>query len=97
MNKQIAQTILAQMGGNKFRAMTGAKDFVALEDGLMFGIPRAKNIRKVQIKLTADDLYNVSFFSLRGVECKVVSEENGIYADQLQAAFTRATGLYTSF
>lgn len=31
-NQQIAQTILAQLGGNKFIAMTGAKDFIALNE-----------------------------------------------------------------
>jgi hypothetical protein len=96
MDKQIAKTILSQLGGNKFCAMTGAKTFVALEDGLMFAIPRAKNIRKVEIKLNGSDLYDVVFYSLRGVECKIVAMHSEVYADQLQAIFTQETGLYTS-
>ncbi|MGI9949502.1 hypothetical protein [Vibrio hyugaensis] len=38
---RIANTILAQLGGNRFIVMTGAKQFVAIEQGLMFTLPAA--------------------------------------------------------
>lgn len=39
-NTMIAETILQQLGGNKFVVMTGAKNFVALENGIKFNIGR---------------------------------------------------------
>ncbi|AXF77019.1 hypothetical protein AV903_14875 [Erwinia tracheiphila] len=40
MSKEIAVEILNQLGGNKFIAMTGAKNFVWLENGgLIFKLP----------------------------------------------------------
>lgn len=44
MSTTIAQTILTQLGGNRFLAMTGAKQLVDLGNGLQFAIGRgAKN------------------------------------------------------
>lgn len=37
--KAIAETILSQLGGRRFIAFTGAKEFVAIESGLMFRLP----------------------------------------------------------
>lgn len=94
---QIAQTILAQLGGNKFVAMTGAKSFVGIENGLMFMLPRgAKNkANKVRITLTPADLYKVEFMKIRGVELKTISAHEEIYCDMLQELFTKETGLET--
>ena len=51
-----AQIILAQLGGNRFLAMTGAKQLVDLGDGLQFSIGRgAKNkANKVVVRLVGD-------------------------------------------
>lgn len=38
--KAIAETILSQLGGRRFIAFTGAKEFVAIESGLMFDYRR---------------------------------------------------------
>jgi len=92
----VAQTILAQLGGNKFIAMTGAKGFVGGADYLMFTIPKAKNgINKVRIKLNANDLYDVEYGRIRKLEYKVIEADAGIYDDMLQVCFTKATGLDT--
>lgn len=94
----IAQTILSQLGGNRFCAMTGAKNLLNGGDYLQFDVPGARQRgNKCRIVLTADDLYNMEFykFSARTLECVKVHEQTGIYADQLQRAFTAATGLYT--
>ena len=55
MSTTIAQTILAQLGGNRFLAMTGARLLCDLGDGLAFNLPRgAKNkANKVCIRLAA--------------------------------------------
>lgn len=96
---QVAATILQQLGGNKFVAMTGAKNFVQGEDMLQFALPAnfAKGgINKVQIKLASSDLYTLAFYkwNARKLECKlVVPLINGVYADQLQEIFAAETGL----
>ncbi|AGR48121.1 hypothetical protein SmphiM12_489 [Sinorhizobium phage phiM12] len=93
----VANTILAQLGGNRFRMMTGAKNFVGAADSLMFQIPTSKKINKVRVTLTADDLYTVEFmnFSMKKLACVTLKTVEGIYFDMLQEVFTEATGLYT--
>lgn len=96
----VANTIVAQLGGGRFRLMTGAKDFVGDKDGVSFRLPKAKDgINIVRVKLTANDDYTVRFERLRKVgglpEFKVVREVEGVYADNLQEVFTNHTGLYT--
>lgn len=96
-NAVIAGTILNQLGGNRFVAMTGAKNFVAGDRALNFRLPRAKDgINLVRIVLNGMDTYDVSFLSVRGAKFSSKREDKGIYADMLQSIFTEATGLYTS-
>ncbi len=95
---QVANTILEQLGGNRFLAMTGAKQLVGMDNGLMFGLPRgAKDgINKVRITLTPDDFYTVEFFKIRGIDVRPVGECEMVYADTLRATFEKLTGLRTS-
>ena len=96
MSTTIAQTILAQLGGNRFLAMTGAKQLCDLGDGIMFNLPRgAKNkANKVAIRLDGD-LYTVDFFSGRGVSITSRGTFDMIYGDRLAALFTEQTGFDT--
>ena len=97
--QDVALTILKQLGGNKFRVMTGADKFVSNPNGVSFWIPRSNNVRKVSIVLGASDTYSVAFFSCRKVgglpEFKTLSVHTSVYADQLQSVFTSVTGLDT--
>lgn len=96
---QVAQTILEQIGGNRFRAMTGAKDFIGMSNGLMFRLPQrmcTNKANKVRITLEASDTYSVEFFSIRGVNVKAISTHEMIYADMLAATIGRETGLALS-
>ena len=71
-NLQVAETILAQLGGNRFIAMTGAKDFLGDASALHFRIPSNRTkANRVTITLRADDTYNIEWFSVRGFD-KVV-------------------------
>lgn len=97
----IAETVLTQLGGNRFIAMTGAKNFLALPDGLLFQLPggggRIKDgINNVLVKLHANDLYTLSFNRRRGRVLKEVARVTDVYFDQLQPMFTKYTGLYTT-
>ena len=97
--KAIAVEILNQLGGNRFIAMTGAKQFVSLEKGgLIFKLPSnfaASGINLVKIELDPSDTYNVYFYKSRGVSLKEVKTMTMIYCDQLQEVFTDVTGLNT--
>lgn len=98
-NQQIADTILAQLGGNKFKAMTGAKDFSYGDRYLQFRLPRgATNKAKfVKIALEINDTYTVTFSTMnRKYEVRVISSHEMIYADRLQGLFTEQTGLECS-
>lgn len=99
MSNQVATTILQQLGGNRFIAMTGARRFVACADALIFAIPgngfAKQGINRVTIKLTADDLYTVEFLRQHGATCKPIASFEGLFADQLQPVFTDVTGLNT--
>lgn len=96
--KQIADTILAQLGGGRFIAMTGAKNLAFDKDGsLTFRIGRnAGNINAVKIELGASDLYTMKFMKIRKHNVTVAKEFDGVYNDQLQKVFTSVTGMHTS-
>jgi len=98
MTLEIANTIRQQLGGNRFAAMTGAKDFVGGSNSLQFSIGRGaiNKANKVRVTLETSDTYMIEFWSIRGLNIRPCGEPlRGVYADQLQAAFTRATGFDT--
>ena len=99
LNEWRAEEVLQQLGGRKFIAMTGAKNFVKndKDKSIVFRVPKAKNsINTIRITLTSMDVYNVDFISVRGTNIKTVATAKGVYNDQLQSIFTKYTGLYTS-
>lgn len=72
-NQEIAQTILQQLGGHQFTVMTGAKNFVAIENGLRFQIGRnATRANCVKVILDWDDTYTMQFW-YKGREVNVYS------------------------
>jgi len=85
-----AKTILAQLGGNRFLVMTGAKHIFSDNGGkaLVFQLPRGARdgINAVRIELDASDTYTAT----------KVREVSFVYADQLQTLFTSTTGLAVS-
>jgi hypothetical protein len=101
---QVANTILAQLGGNKFLAMTGAHSLVGSEcaatrdGGLHFTLPRGatNGATKVMITLNKNDTYDVRFFKVRKHMPVAISTHNDVQADNLRDLFERATGLRTS-
>ena len=104
----IASTILAQLGGNKFLAMTGAKNLTADGSALMFKLPKRfakRGIDYVKITLNAMDLYDVELFHLNTLAhhiktgqpmARLVTKCDGVYAEMLRDVFTTQTGLDTS-
>jgi hypothetical protein len=82
----VAKTILSQikaLDGWSLGAW-GAKDLVALENGLQFkssGMVKNKGI--VQIKLNGSDLYDVSFGKVRKFEYKEIKKINDVFVGDL--------------
>ena len=92
--REIAQTILQQLGGNKFIAMTGAKNLGFTDKGLQMKIGRnAKGVTHVIIELTSMDLYDIEFVKVRAMKRTTIKKLKGIYADQLGEIFKKYTGL----
>lgn len=108
-NQEIATTIATQLGGlGRLKAMCGAKDFVAVENGLQMKLPSnmakcmktGESFTHLVITLTPADLYRMESVRCRmtkGVLTrKVVRVEDGVYNDSLCAMFEDMTGMYLS-
>ena len=62
-NLKVAETILEQLGGNKFRMMTGAKNFGGTENSLSMRIGRNKTSSNyLRITLNSMDTYDMKLF-----------------------------------
>jgi len=95
IDKRQAAETLKQLGGNKFIAMTGAKNFGFGSKGMVFKIGRnSKGVNYVRIDLR-NDLYDMEFIQMRAGREKIKSKIKGVYNDQLQKIFTKHTGMYT--
>lgn len=93
----VALTILQQLGGNRFIAMTGASHFMEGSVSLSFRIPKSRDgINRVQVVLRPDDTYDLNFWRVRGLEAREISVMQGVFAEDLQRLFTATTGLETS-
>jgi len=95
-----AQIILEQLGGNKFIAMTGCKNFLHDDHGytLIMDLPPNKsNARKLRIHLNGNDCYDMLFFYLSGKALTItrVAEYPDVFDDMLKGIFTHVTGLDT--
>lgn len=103
--KQIASTILQQMGGSrKLQAMIGSNQFTCGEkeyDGFVqpyvmfnFKMNRKMNWCKV-IYEEGKDLYVMQFINQRGMKSpSVVKEYTNVFAEDLIPNFEETTGLY---
>lgn len=94
---EVAETILNQMGGVKFIAMTGSNNFVGDDNSLKFNFPLCKKANTCRITLNNLDLYDIEFFKLnrRTFDCHSVKITENAYHDMIQDIFTRFTGLNT--
>lgn len=112
MNKprSVAETILQQLGGNRFIVMTGAKNFLSDGNTLRMQLPRNRS-RANRLFITLDegsDTYKMRFFRYSAPRfntktCTFTSEKveevdfvEGVYADALCDIFTAVTGFATS-
>ena len=95
-DKTIAVEILRQLGGNKFIAMTGARNFVCDNNSMSFQLSQTMTkdrISNIKITLNCMDTYDIVFYNIRGVTVKIVSTFEGAYNDMLQSIVSEKTGL----
>lgn len=93
---QVAQTILQQLGGNRFAVMTGAKNFLGDESSLSFRLPSyfaRGGINAVKVTLNDLDLYDVKLMKVRGTSVATVAESANLYAEDMVRYFSEKTGL----
>ena len=104
----VANTILSQMGGSRFIAMTGSNNFISDGNTLRMSLTKNRNrVNRLWITLNDDDTYTMRFFNYRAPRFnsktgtfsdEKISREtviSGVYCDMLQDIFTRITGMYT--
>lgn len=101
----IVKTILQQIGGRRFTAMTGGRGFIGTGDGLRMSLARNRvSVNRLDtIYDVGLDLYNIrshrKAFSKKTLECKTknIETHEDVYCDMLEEVFAMVTGLYTRF
>ena len=95
MKNQIAGTILRQLGGHRFIAMTGARMLVDRNNGLSFHYPNSKIC---VITLEPSDTYRIEFyrFNRKNFKTILLKTYDQIYCDNLVEIFENYTGLLVS-
>ena len=89
----VAKTIVAQLGGERFVMMTGAKNFVGSAYSVTFKVgSNPKRVTHVRITLTPEGLYDMTFFKAG----KGPHSQDGIDRDMLQEVVCANIGLYTT-
>lgn len=106
-HKAIATEILRQLGGNRFKMMTGAKNLIIMDNlpggGLRLDFPMFSKANRLEITVDCMDTYTVKFYKHTGIRItgsKITDPKNtlykectGVYNDMLQDIFTSTTGL----
>lgn len=99
---EVSTTIISQLGGNKFKVMTGAKEFgysVQANGNINLTFRIGKNSMKVShvsITLNGRDLYDVEFLKVSIKSGRIVLNSfEDVYAEDLQDMFVQNTGLLT--
>ena len=96
----VPATILHQLGGARFIAMTGSKHFVGGDTTLTMKLVDNKlGATHLRINLEPMDWYKLTFLkcSVRTAgDPKILREVDGVYFDKLREVLTECTGLYTS-
>jgi hypothetical protein len=97
MPQTIGLTIVAQLGGARFVAASGATHLVMTERGLRFHLSSARDeINAVAITLEQNNTHTLTFSLVRGARTTTVATIEGVHAANLREVFAERTGLSTS-
>lgn len=104
----ITDTILEQLGGNKFLVMTGANHLLADGNTLRMTLPKNRSkANRLYITLEANDTYTMRFFHFTAGrlnhktyewtndKTKEIKTIDNVYCNMLQDIFTATTGMMT--
>ena len=100
-NQQI-NTMVSQLGGNRFMAMTGSKpQYKDLKNDPLVAFKLTRNASKANYLtvtyVAAADTYKMDFVRIHGMnEPKAIESLENVYGSDLQRTFTSVTGLVTS-
>ena len=92
----VANTILEQLGGRQFIAMTGANGLIGTNNSLSFRLPdrfAKSRINMVRIELEPSDTYTITFGRVWGTRYAPFEAVLDVYAEDLRRIFTDRTGL----
>lgn len=95
-DKTVAIEILRQLGGNKFLAMTGARNLACDNNSMSFQLSQnmtRDRISHVKITLNAMDTYDIEYFNIRGTNIKKVDTFECAYCDMLVDVVSERVGL----
>lgn len=95
----VANTILAQLGGNMFAVLTGSRHFTGDANSLSFQVgANAKNVTHVKVTLLPSDTYEMTFLRFMPAtgDVETLATESDVYCEQLQDFFETHTSLYTT-
>ena len=103
-NKEVAITILQQLGGKRFLVFTGSHDLVCTENSLRMKLTRNRiGATHLTITLMPNDTYKMEFIKVvdgnikNDYKTEIINLKTyaDVYFDMLQDLFEKATGLYT--
>lgn len=100
MSNLVANTILQQLGGRRFKMITGAKPVTYSENQLTLKIdPKLTKDKATHIRITLDpsDTYKVETMRVWGTKITPKETMEGVYCDMLEDVFEEMTGLLTRF
>ena len=100
-DKDMAIIIINQLAGNinRLKAMIGAYNFIAHENGSVSFRFKCKNklsANYCKITLNGLDLYNIEFKRIHGSKITLKNSSNNLYSDMLTKYFESNTGLFLS-
>jgi len=94
------ETILSQLGGNKFIKMTGANKIASRDKDttLSFWFKMCRKSNICLVHLNGKDLYDITFhqYSRKNLTTTKKQEYNDVYAENIRELFESYTGLRTS-
>ena len=93
--RTVYDTIADQIGHRAF-LMMGTRYKVGDGNSLAFDLRGCRTINKIKITLEPCDLYRVTFYKIKGIDFKIVSELGLVSADQLAAVIESKTQLRLS-
>lgn len=95
---ELANEILRSIGTTTGRlsAMIGAKNFVALENGIGFKFPRSNGVNYIRITLNGKDLFDIEYLYVTTKKITTKKVSNDMYNDMVKEDIEQTIKMYLS-